>query len=92
MVEIHWFSLIFLRGRVYPCPPHLTHLSSDMARSLLQFAQAKPLGREGFRWLLIHLVNLTGLKKRDPVRERLQYAEDMMPEILDSARNPMTVR
>lgn len=79
------------RGRVYPCPPNLTHLSNDMARSLLQFALGKKLGRDGFDWLKIHTINLTGLKKRDSVRERLRFADEMMPEILDSAQNPLTV-
>ncbi|KAJ9581673.1 hypothetical protein L9F63_023149, partial [Diploptera punctata] len=80
------------RGRVYPCAPHLNHLGSDMARSLLCFAKGEPLGPKGLDWLKIHLVNLTGLKKRDPIDERLQYAEILMPEIIDSAENPLTGR
>lgn len=79
------------RGRVYPCSPHLTHLSHDMARSLLYFAHGKQLGAEGFNWLKLHVINLTGTKKREPVSERLRYAEEILPEILDSADNPLTV-
>ncbi|XP_026844287.1 DNA-directed RNA polymerase, mitochondrial [Drosophila persimilis] len=78
------------RGRVYPVPPHLNHLGSDLARSMLIFDQAQPLGVDGFSWLKLHCINLTGLKKRDSVRERLLYAEEIMPEILDSADNPLT--
>ncbi|XP_021914450.1 DNA-directed RNA polymerase, mitochondrial isoform X2 [Zootermopsis nevadensis] len=78
------------RGRVYPCPPHLNHLGSDMARSLLCFAKGEPLGPKGLNWLKIHLVNLTGLKKRDTVDERLRFAEEMLPEIMDSAEKPLT--
>jgi len=73
------------RGRVYPVPPHLNHLGSDLARSMLIFDQAQPLGVDGFSWLKLHCINLTGLKKRDSVRERLLYAEEIMPDILDSA-------
>nr|CAH7742484.1 unnamed protein product [Callosobruchus chinensis] len=62
------------RGRVYPVPPHLNHLGSDLARSMLVFAEPRPLGPDGLDWLKIHLVNLTGLKKRDCVKERLSYA------------------
>lgn len=62
-----------------------------MARSLLYFARGKPLGERGFQWLKLHLVNLTGLKKREPVSERYRYAEEIMPEILDSAERPLTV-
>uniref|UniRef100_W8B9K7 DNA-directed RNA polymerase n=2 Tax=Ceratitis capitata TaxID=7213 RepID=W8B9K7_CERCA len=78
------------RGRVYPIPPHLNHLGSDLARSMLVFDQMKPLGPDGFSWLKLHCINLTGLKKRDSVRERLLYAEEIMGEILDSADNPLT--
>lgn len=36
-------------------------------------------------------MNLTGLKKRNPIKERLQYAEEILPDILDSAINPLGV-
>ncbi|XP_055917453.1 DNA-directed RNA polymerase, mitochondrial [Eupeodes corollae] len=80
------------RGRVYPLPPHLNHLGSDLARSMLIFDQAQPMGEDGFSWLKLHCINLTGMKKRDSVRERLLYAEEVMDDILDSADNPLTGR
>lgn len=80
------------RGRVYPIPPHLNHLGSDLARSLLVFNQAKPLGVDGFSWLKLHCINLTGHKKRDSVQNRLRYAEEMMENIIDSADNPLNGR
>lgn len=58
------------RGRVYPLPPHLSHMGSDLARSMLVFAEGRPLGTKGLDWLKLHLINLTGLKKRDPISER----------------------
>lgn len=88
--EIIWFPHnMDFRGRVYPCPPHFNHFGNDVTRSLLLFARGRPLGEEGFRWLKIHLVNLTGHKKRFSVADRLQYAHDMMPEIMDSADRPL---
>ncbi|KAK5641981.1 hypothetical protein RI129_010528 [Pyrocoelia pectoralis] len=78
------------RGRVYPIPPHLNHLGSDMARSLLVFAQPRPLGPNGFDWLKLHLVNLTGLKKRDSITDRLIFANEVMDKVLDSADYPLT--
>lgn len=80
------------RGRVYPVPPHLNHLGSDLPRSLLVFHQKKKLGIDGFMWLKLHCINLTGIKKRDSIRERLLYAEEVMDEILDSAEKPLTGR
>ncbi|KAJ6649912.1 DNA-directed RNA polymerase, mitochondrial [Pseudolycoriella hygida] len=80
------------RGRVYPIPPHLNHLGADLARSLLVFHQAKPLGENGFSWLKLHCINLTGHKKRDSIENRLLYAEEMMENIIDSADKPLTGR
>lgn len=77
------------RGRVYPIPPHLNHLGSDLARSLLVFNQAKPLGVDGFSWLKLHCINLTGFKKNDSIRERILFAEEIMEDILDSAYRPL---
>lgn len=91
--RVFWFPHnMDFRGRVYPCPPHFNHLGSDVVRGILLFARGEPLGEKGLDWLKIHLVNLTGLKKREPVSERLRYADEIMPDILDSADNPMTGR
>lgn len=43
------------RGRAYPMHIHLQHMSSDLCRSLLQFADARPLGASGLRWLCIQV-------------------------------------
>ncbi|XP_053693422.1 DNA-directed RNA polymerase, mitochondrial [Sabethes cyaneus] len=83
---------IDFRGRVYPIPPHLNHLGHDLARSLMIFHQRKPLGPDGFNWLKLHCINLTGLKKRDSIQDRLLYADAIMDDILDSADHPLTGR
>ncbi|XP_032688017.1 DNA-directed RNA polymerase, mitochondrial isoform X2 [Odontomachus brunneus] len=77
------------RGRAYPVPPHLTHLTSDLGRSFLIFAQKKPLGPKGLDWLKIHAINLTGMKKREPIDKRLEFANEVLDLIIDSARNPL---
>ena len=41
------------RGRAYPMHPHLNHLGGDVNRGLLQFADAKPLGPSGLKWLKV---------------------------------------
>lgn len=88
--EIFWFphSMDF-RGRTYPCPPYFNHLGSDVTRAILLFAEGKPLGPKGLNWLKIHLVNLTGLKKKSSLEGRLEYANSIMEDILDSADNPL---
>ncbi|XP_033195619.2 mitochondrial RNA polymerase isoform X1 [Bombus vancouverensis nearcticus] len=78
------------RGRVYPVPPYLNHLSSDLGRSLLLFGKGKPLGPNGLDWLKLHVINLTNFKKAGSVKERLEYANQNMDNILDSATKPLT--
>lgn len=51
------------RGRAYPIPPHLSHTGSDLARGLMQFAEARPLGSRGLFWLRVHAANMWGVDK-----------------------------
>lgn len=80
---------IDFRGRVYPIAPHFHHMGGDLSRSMLKFAKGKKLGKKGLEWLKIHCINLTELKKKSPVRDRLAFAEEVMDDILDSANNPL---
>lgn len=77
------------RGRAYPVPPHLNHMGADVCRGLLTFAQSKPLGDRGLRWLKIHLSNLMG-KDKVSMDDRAGYTEAHMHEVLDSADKPLT--
>ncbi|XP_033764314.1 DNA-directed RNA polymerase, mitochondrial-like isoform X2 [Pecten maximus] len=85
-----WLPLnIDYRGRVYCLSAILQYQSNDMTRSLFLFANGKPLGEKGLDWLKIHLINLTGLRKRYSNKDRLDYANQMMDKILDSADSPL---
>ncbi|XP_069072918.1 DNA-directed RNA polymerase, mitochondrial [Pleurodeles waltl] len=91
--EIFWFPHnMDFRGRTYPCPPYFNHLGSDVTRAILLFAEGKALGPHGLDWLKTHLINLTGLKKKNSLKERLAYANEIMDDILDSADCPLTGR
>ncbi len=63
------------RGRAYPMPPHLNHIGNDLCRGLLMFADSKPLGKAGLRWLRIHISNVFGYDKAS-FGEREQFAID----------------
>ncbi|KAI4519882.1 DNA/RNA polymerase [Schizophyllum commune Loenen D] len=76
------------RGRAYPVPPHLNHIGDDLSRGLLMFAEKKPLGERGFRWLKIHIANLYGFDKAS-FDERVQWVEDRLADVYDSANNPI---
>uniref|UniRef100_A0A8R1DXD5 DNA-directed RNA polymerase n=1 Tax=Caenorhabditis japonica TaxID=281687 RepID=A0A8R1DXD5_CAEJA len=77
------------RGRVYPLSPYLSHMGDDVNRCILKFAKSQPLGNEGFDWLKLHCVNLTGTMKRSSVADRLLEADRLIPTIIDSATNPL---
>ncbi|XP_023546565.1 DNA-directed RNA polymerase 3, chloroplastic-like [Cucurbita pepo subsp. pepo] len=78
------------RGRAYPMHPHLNHLSSDLCRGVLEFAEGRPLGKSGLYWLKIHLANLYagGVEKLSYDR-RLAFVDDHLDSIFDSASNPV---
>ncbi|XP_050213879.1 DNA-directed RNA polymerase 3, chloroplastic [Mercurialis annua] len=78
------------RGRAYPMHPHLTHLSSDLCRGILEFAGGRPLGKSGLRWLKIHLANLySGGVEKLSHDGRLAFVENHLADIFDSAENPV---
>ncbi|KAF6144774.1 hypothetical protein GIB67_016848 [Kingdonia uniflora] len=78
------------RGRAYPMHPHLNHLNSDLCRGILEFAEGRPLGKTGLRWLKIHLANLYGGGvKKLCYEERLTFVKNHLFDILDSAENPI---
>lgn len=78
------------RGRAYPIPPHLNHLGDDLSRGLMKFAEAKPLGESGLRWLKIHLANLYGYDK-GTFDERVNFIHEHLEDVYDSADNPLNV-
>ncbi|KAG4390069.1 hypothetical protein GLYMA_06G217400v4 [Glycine max] len=78
------------RGRAYPMHPHLNHLGSDLCRGLLEFAEGRPLGKSGLRWLKIHLANLyAGGIEKQSYDGRLGFIEDHIHDIFDSADHPI---
>ncbi|KAJ7260885.1 hypothetical protein B0H12DRAFT_1106881 [Mycena haematopus] len=79
------------RGRAYPLPPHLNHIGDDLSRGLLMFADKKPLGARGFRWLKIHLSNLYGYDKAN-FDERAAFTDAHMDDIYDSVLHPLDGR
>lgn len=81
---------IDFRGRAYPIPPHLNHIGDDLSRGLMVFAESKPLGERGLRWLKIHLANLYGYDKAN-FDERVQFVHDHLEDIYDSATKPLEV-
>ncbi|KAK4598956.1 hypothetical protein RGQ29_016124 [Quercus rubra] len=78
------------RGRAYPMHPYLNHLGSDLCRGILEFAEGRPLGKAGLRWLKIHLANLyAGGVDKLSYEGRVAFAENHLDDIFDSADRPL---
>ncbi|KAJ1435406.1 DNA-directed RNA polymerase, phage-type [Sesbania bispinosa] len=81
------------RGRAYPMHPHLNHLGSDVCRSILEFADGRPLGKSGLHWLKIHLANLyAGGVDKLSLEGRVTFTENHFDDIFDSADKPLEGR
>jgi DNA-directed RNA polymerase len=89
--KIYYPYNIDFRGRVYPVPPHLNHISSDICRGLLEFGEGRPLGKAGLRWLKIHLANKMG-KDKLPNDDRAAYTESVLPMIERIVADPLKHR
>ena len=79
------------RGRAYPIHPHLHHMADDVARGLLTFAEPNKLGKDGLRWIMVHVANLYGHgEDKKTLIERMKFAENHMSEIMESAESPLS--
>ena len=84
--EIYFPHYIDFRGRVYPAAAYLTPQGDDLCRGLLEFAEGKPLGKEGGFWLASHIAGLFDIDKV-PFEERVAWTwahdEQLMAAALD---------
>ena len=77
------------RGRVYPMPTGgPSPQGDDIQKSLLMFAEGKPLGEDGVDWLAIHIANLFGVDKV-PFDERIAWVNEHDALLVDSGENPL---
>ncbi len=104
--ERFWFGYqADLRGRIYPLAGILSPTGSDIARSLLEFADAKPLGTQaGVDALAVHgthMVNESqirmdlGLSSQQPLSNQDRVAWVLKVEeaiILPAAQDPLSSR
>lgn len=77
------------RGRIYPIPgAGFNPQSDDLGKSLLEFAEGKPLGPNGGYWLAVHIANLFGVDKVS-FKERVDWTYSHASLIIDSAVAPL---
>ncbi|MDX0893623.1 hypothetical protein GOE07_22280 [Sinorhizobium medicae] len=76
------------RGRGYPVPLVLNPQGSDNVKALLRFAEGKPLGEDGRRWLAIQGANTFGVDKV-AFDERVAWVEENTSKIVRCGLNPL---
>lgn len=80
------------RGRIYTIPSFLTPQGTDLAKSLLKFADPKPLGSmQAVRWLAVHVSNSYGNDKVS-LDDRYSWTLQHQDEILACAEDPYNNR
>jgi DNA-directed RNA polymerase, mitochondrial len=88
--KIYFPYQLDFRGRIYAVP-HLNPQGSDFQKALLRFANGKPLGEEGWKWLAIHGANVAGYDKAS-LEDRVNWVQDNEDEILRCATDPFNHR
>lgn len=78
------------RGRIYAVP-HITPQGPDYQKGLLRFANGKPLGEEGWKWLAIQGANVAGYDKAS-LEDRVNWVLENEDEILRIACDPFEHR
>nr|AAK97228.2 RNA polymerase [Trypanosoma brucei brucei] len=86
--HIYFPNSMDFRGRMYPLPGRLNHTGSDPFRALLEYAEPKPLGKEGLYWLKVHLANKMGMSKLS-FDERVHYVNEHIDDVVCSAEQPL---
>ena len=76
------------RGRMYPIQQFVNPQSDDSGKSLLEFAEGKPLGKDGAFWLAVHGANTFGYDKTS-FEERLAWVVEREAKIIAAAEDPM---
>lgn len=76
------------RGRMYPVQQFVNPQTDDSGRALLEFAEGKPLGKDGPFWLAVHGANCYGYDKTS-FEERVKWAVEHDDQIRASAIDPM---
>jgi hypothetical protein len=76
---------------MYAMPQYLNPQGSDLAKSLLTFAEGKPLGQAGWFWLAVHVANTFGNDKCS-LEDRAQWTKDNFDRLVSMANDPLADR
>jgi len=76
--NVFWHSWTCdFRGRMYPRGVKLSPQGDDLDRALIRFKHWKPLGKEGIKWLRVHVCNMMdGVKLPDDKYPKFENPKD----------------
>jgi len=87
--ELYFSYQVDFRGRLYPIQPHLNPQGAKTVKSLLMFAEGKPLDtEEAVAWFKVHGANVYGYDKL-LYHERVEKIDEMEQEICEIAKDPL---
>lgn len=86
--EMHNYDF---RGRIYPMTRNIQHTGSKVTLSLYQFANKKPLGVSGWKWLLTQATDVLG-EPLITLEDRFNFADSKLDEWMEIARDPVNNR
>ena len=89
--SIYFPHQLDFRGRLYAVPSFLNPQGCDLAKSLLCFAEGKPVNSSGMRWLKIHAANCFGEDKCS-LDDRVRWADEHAERIVSVSKDPLTER
>jgi DNA-directed RNA polymerase len=87
--RLYFPTFIDWRGRLY-FRSNLNPQSSDAVKGCLEFAEGKPLGKQGLKWLKVHVANCCGYDKHDADTKE-KWCDEHWEEIKDFINNPLDV-
>ncbi len=76
------------RGRFYPRFCGMDPQGDKLNKSYLKFAEGKPLGPDGYKWLTVHLANCLGYDK-ETLEDRVRLVEERADEIHKWVEDPL---
>lgn len=78
--NLYFVHFLDSRGRDYVLSSGLSPQGSDLQKALLEFAEAKPLGEDGYNYMLLQGANCWGNDiDKAPLPERLRWAQEALP-------------
>jgi len=91
--EFYFGYNLDFRSRVYAISQY-NAMGPDLMKATLRFANGKPLGESGWKWLAIHLANVGDFDKvsKDTLEARVKWVMDNEHWIIQCVENPFENR